>query len=172
MCRSMILAVWLVALAAGCGGENCEFCKMTRGATGGGGQAPEAGELGGACLADGTCGEGLACLEGTCMPALADETLLMFHNNRGPMCLAALDWLETAKSEYPTLVIEEHLTYEAGEMELLGQLEEQFQTSEGVSTSFGYLPILFFREQAFSGFNDEIAEALEDLLTSVAESSP
>ena len=99
-------------------------------------------------------------------------TLLIFHNNSGPMCLAALDWLGSVRSEHPALVIEEHLTYEAGETELLAQLKAEFQTSEGVSTSFEYLPIIFFRGQAFSGFNDEIVEALQELLPSVGSASP
>jgi hypothetical protein len=87
------------------------------------------------------------------------------------MCLAALDWLESARSEHPELVIEEHLTYEAGETELLAQLTTQFQTSQGVSASFEYLPIVFFQGQAFSGFNDDIARALQELLLSVAPAS-
>ena len=98
--------------------------------------------------------------------------LLIFHNNSGPMCLAALDWLDSVKSEHPGLVIEEHLTYEAGEIELLNELEAQFQMSEGVSTNFEYLPIVFFQGQAFSGFNDEIAEALQGLLASLGSVSP
>ena len=100
------------------------------------------------------------------------DALLIFHNNSGPMCLAALDWLESVRSEHPDLVIEEHLTYEAGESEFLAQLTAQFQTSQGVSTSFQYLPIVFFRGQAFSGFNDDIAAALQGLLLSVASASP
>ena len=117
-------------------------------------------------------GQGEADGEGEGEGGSEGEPLLIFHNNSGPMCVAALDWLETAKSEYPTLVIEEHLTYEAGEVELLAELEAQFQTSRGVSTSFEYLPIVFYGEQAFSGFNDEIAEALQELLPSVASPSP
>ena len=100
------------------------------------------------------------------------DTLLIFHNDSGPMCLAALDWLESVKSEHPALVIEEHLTYEAGETEFLVQLEAQFQTSQGVSTSFEYLPIVFFQGQAFSGFNDEIAAVLQELLPSGGSVSP
>jgi hypothetical protein len=76
------------------------------------------------------------------------------------MCLAALGWLDSVAPEHPTVVVEEHLTYEPGERDLLVELEAQFQASQGVSTSFGYLPIMFFRGQAFSGFNDEIALAL------------
>ena len=88
------------------------------------------------------------------------------------MCLAALDWLGRVRSEHPQLVIEEHLTYEAGEAELLAQLKAQYQASQGVSTSFEYLPIVFFQGQAFSGFDDDIAGALQELLLSVASASP
>ena len=94
------------------------------------------------------------------------DTLLIFHNNNGPMCLAALDWLDGVRSEHPALTIEEHLTYEAGESELLAQLEAQFQASEGVSTDFEYLPIVFFQDRAFSGFDDETAEVLQGFLFS------
>ena len=99
------------------------------------------------------------------------DALLIFHNNSGPMCLAALEWLDATRSEHPALVIEEHLTYEAGETELLAELEAQFQMSQGVSTSFEYLPIMFFQEQAFSGFDDEISEALQELLLSAESAS-
>jgi hypothetical protein len=41
-----------------------------------------------------------------------------------------------------------------------------------VSTSFEYLPIVFFQEQAFSGFDDEIAAALQGLLLAAEGASP
>jgi hypothetical protein len=88
------------------------------------------------------------------------------------MCLEALDWLDSVKPEYPALVVEEHLTDEAGEIELLVQLEAEFRTSQGVSTSFEYLPIIFFQQEAFSGFNDEVADALQGLLLAVGDGSP
>ena len=99
------------------------------------------------------------------------DALFIFHNNSGPMCLAALDWLDSVQSEHPALVIEEHLTYETGETELLAELEAQFQASQGVSTSFEYLPIVFFQGQAFSGFNDEVARMLQELLPAAAGDS-
>ncbi len=142
------------------------------------------GEEGGSCLYDGTCNLGLECVDSVCIRVDGEGdgegdgeyegetyTLLIFHNNSGPMCLAALDWLDSVQPEHPALAVEEHLTYEAGETELLAQLEAQFQTSQGVSTSFGYLPIVFFEGQAFSGFNDEIAEMLEGLLLDAESAS-
>ncbi len=94
------------------------------------------------------------------------QKLLIFHNNSGPMCLEALDWLDSVRSEYPELVIEEHLTYESGEMDLFDQLRAPFSQSEGVSAAFGYLPIIFFKDRAFSGFNDDVRDALAALLAS------
>jgi hypothetical protein len=137
---------------------------------------PAPGEEGGSCLPDGTCNLGLECVDSVCIPVDGEDdgetyTLVIFHNNSGPMCLAALDWLDSMEPEHPALVVEEHLTYEAGETELLTQLEAQFQTSQGVSTSFTYLPIVFFEEQAFSGFNDGVAEMLEELLLSAESAS-
>jgi len=141
--------------------------------------APAPGEEAGTCFPDGTCNQGLECLDGVCVGVEGEgegegewDTLLIFHNNSGPMCLAALDWLDSMKPEHPGLVVEEHLTYEAGERELLAQRTAEFQTSRGVSTSFEYLPIVFFEGQAFSGFNDEIAEALQELMDSASSASP
>jgi hypothetical protein len=104
--------------------------------------------------------------------ALAAEKLLIFHNNSGPMCLQALDWLDSIRSQHPELVIEEHLTYEPGEVDLLNQLKAQCSQSQGVSTTFGYLPIVFFQGQAFSGFNDDIQAALATLIESANVSFP
>ena len=88
------------------------------------------------------------------------------------MCLVALDWLDSVKPEQPALVVEEHLTYDPGVRDLLIQLELEYQTSRGVSTSFEYLPIVFFQGRAFSGFDDDIAGALQELLLSVVSASP
>jgi hypothetical protein len=99
------------------------------------------------------------------------DTLLIFHNNTGPMCLAALDWLAGVQAAHPAVTIEEHLTYEPGETARLLQFERLHAASRGVSESFEYLPIIFFRGQAFSGFNDEVAQTLEALLA-VTENGP
>jgi hypothetical protein len=33
-----------------------------------------------------------------------EDTLLIFHNGTGPMCIEALAWLETMRTEHPDLV--------------------------------------------------------------------
>ncbi|MGD2108036.1 MAG: hypothetical protein PVI86_01465 [Phycisphaerae bacterium] len=113
---------------------------------------------------------GITLVAGCALQPLPDSipepiTLVMFHNNSGPMCLDALDWLASMQLEYPTLIVDEHLTYETGEADMLTQLEADFATSEGVSVHFEYLPIIFVRERAFSGFNDEVADSLRELLS-------
>jgi len=170
-CGAMIIGA--VCLLAGCGtGPAPDDGSQTE---------PAPGESGSVCLPDDTCAQGLECIDGVCQEAAAEqddgqndgqdgeaEALLVFHNGTGPMCLAALDWFEEVRSDYPEVVIEEHLTYEAGEVDLLAQYEVPFSASQGVSTSFEFLPIIFFQGQAFSGFDDEVAGALEQLLAAVA----
>lgn len=99
------------------------------------------------------------------------DVLHMFHNNSGPMCLDALEWLAELCAAHPALTVAEHLTYEAGEADRLARFAARHVTSQGVSDSFAYLPIIFFQGQAFSGFNDEVAQTLEALLAT-AESAP
>ncbi len=91
----------------------------------------------------------------------AAKKLTMFHNSRGPMCLEQLKFLEDIKPQYPLLVIEEHLTTGQGTRELLNQLKSEYDKSEGMSDNFGYLPITFINNHAYSGFNSEVKEKLE-----------
>lgn len=95
---------------------------------------------------------------------IGSNTLMIFHNSTGPMCIEALDWLDEMKVRYPALNVEEKLTYVQDDLTLLNQLRAEYGQSQGVSTSFAYLPIIFFREHAFSGFNDEVASAISRLL--------
>jgi len=100
-----------------------------------------------------------------------ENTLVIFHNGSGPMCLEAVEWLGTMQAEHSGLVVEEHLTTNPANVALLAELKSRYGQSQGVSTTFGYLPIIFFHGQAFSGFNDEVQEALGALIES-AEDSP
>ncbi len=94
-----------------------------------------------------------------------DETrLLIFHNGNGPMCLDALNWLAEAQQEHPDLIIEEHLTTDPAGLALFGQLVSEYGQSQGVSTTFGYLPVILVAGHAFSGFNEEVRAALEALI--------
>lgn len=106
-----------------------------------------------------------------CAPASSEElpagerTLMIFHNGMGPMCLDALDWLADVRTQHPDLAVEEHLTTDPAGLALFMHLSAQYEQSQGVSTDFGYLPVIFLGGQAFSGFNNEVQTALEALIT-------
>ncbi len=100
------------------------------------------------------------------------DKLHIFHNNRGPMCLDAVAWLDAMQVQYPDLEVEEHLSDDPTEQELLDQWKSHFDGSQGISTSFGFLPIIFYGGEAFSGFNDQIAQDLETLIASAQAPAP
>jgi len=87
--------------------------------------------------------------------------LIMFHNGQGPMCLEQLDFLEEIKNECPQLIVEEHLTTDPDTRPFMYELESQYEQSIGVSDHFGYLPITFVNNHAYSGFDDVVKEKLE-----------
>jgi glutaredoxin len=90
---------------------------------------------------------------------IEEEELVMFHNGSGPMCLEAIDFLEENNIEYT-----EYLTTDENFEERLEEYKEEYgETSEGVSNSYGYYPMIFYKGRSFSGFNDEIATILENL---------
>ncbi|MDM8004847.1 MAG: hypothetical protein QUV05_01660 [Phycisphaerae bacterium] len=95
-----------------------------------------------------------------------EDTLIIFDNGSGPMCLDALAWLETMQTEHPDLVVQEYLTTNPANVSILADLKLQHGQSQGVSTTFQYLPIIFYRGQAFSGFNDEVEQTLGTLIES------
>ncbi|MBP7934279.1 MAG: hypothetical protein KA354_06485 [Phycisphaerae bacterium] len=111
-------------------------------------------------------------MSGGCAPPSSEETpagrdtLMIFHNGMGSMCLDALNWLADVRSEYPDLIIEEHLTTDSAGLAYFQELRAQYEQSQGVSASFGYLPVIFFQGQAFSGFNDQVRQALAGLIGS------
>ena len=88
-----------------------------------------------------------------------ESALHVFHNNTGPMCLEALDFFETL--DYPVV---EHLTTDDDFGAELAEYRSDFTESEGVSTTFGYYPMIFVEGRAFSGFNEEIQEDIEELV--------
>lgn len=104
----------------------------------------------------------------SCAPNTSDQSgedaLIIFHNGTGSGCLAALEWLTGMQSEHPDLVVEEYLVTDFANYLLLNQMKALYGQSQGVSTTFGYLPIIFYKGQAFSGFNDEVQNALAALI--------
>lgn len=89
------------------------------------------------------------------LPELQKNTLKVFHNGLGEMCLQFLEFAETI--DYP---IEEHLVTDADFRPLLTKYQLQFGQSQGESDSFGYYPIIVINDQAFSGFNEEVKAAI------------
>jgi len=87
------------------------------------------------------------------------EKLVMFHNGTGSMCLEALEFIE--EIDY---TVEEHLNTESDFWEKLNELQDIYGSSEGVSTSFGYYPIIFIQDKAYSGFNEDIQNEIQDLI--------
>jgi len=85
-----------------------------------------------------------------------EEAVVMFHNGVGSMCLDAIDFFEENNIEYT-----EYLTTDSNFNTLLNEYRDTSNgVSEGVSTSFGYYPMIFIGDRAFSGFSEEIGEEI------------
>jgi len=89
------------------------------------------------------------------------EVIVMYHNGRGPMCIAALDYFN--EKNYS---VEQHLTDDPGFYEELAGVKQEYASSEGVSDKFGYYPMIFVGGRAFSGFNEEIGQSITEILES------
>lgn len=83
--------------------------------------------------------------------------IVMFHNGVGPMCKEAEAFLDGL--DYP---VEEHLVGEKNFLTLLDKYRVQFPQTEGVSKSYEYFPIIFVKDRAFSGFDEEVRKAIKD----------
>ncbi len=88
-----------------------------------------------------------------------DNSVVIFHNNAGAMCLELLDFLKENNIEY-----EEHLTTDTDFGTQLNAYKGRIAVSKGVSDNYGYYPIIFVNGTAFSGFNKEIGEEILKLL--------
>lgn len=86
---------------------------------------------------------------------LESADLVMFHNGQGEMCLDAIDFFRQHNIEY-----QEHLNTEPQFREMLIQYQEEHPVSSGESESYEFLPIIFFKGKAYSGFNDQVAEEI------------
>ena len=87
------------------------------------------------------------------------EELVMFHNGKGSMCLDAIEFFDKKDIEYT-----EYLTDEDDfNQKLNTYIDEYGEESEGVSSSYGYYPMIFYKGRSFSGFNDDIGKTLLSL---------
>lgn len=87
------------------------------------------------------------------------DGIVIFHNGVGPMCLEALEFFKENGYEYI-----EYKTEDEVFMEKLLEYKSGFNSSEGVSESFGYYPIIFVKDRAFSGFNDLVEDSIESIV--------
>jgi hypothetical protein len=72
------------------------------------------------------------------------------------MCIDAIEFFEENSIEYV-----EYLTTDEDFNEKLDSYMDKYgNVSEGVSTSYGYYPIIFYKDKVFSGFNEEIGNAI------------
>ena len=89
-------------------------------------------------------------------PSSAQPEVVMFHNDTGPMCIEAKEFFEENGIQF-----EEHLTTDSDFSELLFEYKAKFNgQSEGESSSFGYYPMIFLENKAFSGYNDSVGEQI------------
>lgn len=95
--------------------------------------------------------------------ALEEDVMHVFHNNQGPMCKDLLGWLEDFQQNNPALRVKQHLTTNQTQQQKLSNLIAEYEQSKGASESFGYLPIIFFKGNAYSGFNEEVGMELAEL---------
>lgn len=86
----------------------------------------------------------------------AEYTLLVFHNGKGPMCLEAIQFFKDNNLKYT-----EYLNTQEDFNIQVSKYTSKFQNiSKGVSTSFGYYPIIIIGDNAYSGFNTQIGEEI------------
>jgi hypothetical protein len=85
--------------------------------------------------------------------------LVVFHNNRGTMCLDMLAFFEENN-----ITFEQHLTTDKDFTQLFNTYKDEFAESEGVSTTFGFYPFIFIEGRAFSGFDNDIGTEILNIL--------
>ncbi len=87
------------------------------------------------------------------------EPILMFHNDRGSMCLEAKEFF--SQINYP---VKEVLVEDEDFTTRLQENKSQFNSSQGVSEDFSYYPIIFAGDVAYSGFDETVRQQLEDFI--------
>jgi hypothetical protein len=85
--------------------------------------------------------------------------VVVFHNNTGPMCIEALEFLRSNSIEF-----EEHLTTEDDFSQLLNSYQSKCPTSIGISETYGYYPIIFVGDKAYSGFDSNVGKEILEIL--------
>jgi len=87
------------------------------------------------------------------------DKVVIFHNNTGPMCLAALEYFNDNNINY-----QEYLTTDNDFYTYLNAYKAEYTTSKGFSTDYEYYPYIFIKGEAFSGFDDNIKTEINNIL--------
>ncbi len=90
---------------------------------------------------------------------LEDNEIVVFHNGTGPMCIEALEYFDNMGYEYT-----EYLNSEEDFYATLDSYQGNFEESEGVSQTFGFYPIMFVEDRAFSGYDDDVKDEIDKLM--------
>jgi hypothetical protein len=90
----------------------------------------------------------------------SQESVVVFHNGMGSMCLEMLDFIDEYDIKY-----EEHLVSDTDFGSQLNSHKINNSNSEGVSETYGYYPIIFIDGRAFSGFNTQVEAELKTILS-------
>ena len=84
-----------------------------------------------------------------------ENQIVVFHNGQGAMCLEFLDFIDTI--DYP---VKQHITTDRDFSSQLQTYMNKYDKSEGVSDNFGYYPIIFVGNSAFSGFDEGVKDEI------------
>jgi glutaredoxin-related protein len=81
---------------------------------------------------------------------------VIFHNGTGPMCVEAINYFNANNISYS-----QYLTSAPEFSTKLEEFKQRYgSTSFGISTNYGYLPIIFAGSNAYSGFNSDIGQQI------------
>lgn len=94
-------------------------------------------------------------------PPLPEDTLVIIHNNQGPMCQDALGWISGLQDRYPSLQVQEYLTMDPAGEDMYLRVKQTFAESRGTSAEFDYLPVIVYDGVAYSGFTTDVRADLE-----------
>ncbi len=90
------------------------------------------------------------------------NSLVVFHNGKGPMCLDFLNFVKDI--DFP---VEQHIEGEDNFNEEFTSYKNRFASSQGVSKTFSYYPLIFLGDNAYSGFDEDIKSDLQKQISEI-----
>ena len=85
------------------------------------------------------------------------DRIIIFHNGAGEDTKQANGFVNTL-----TYQVEEYVYPEGQSKGYFLGLKDFYKESLGESDSFGYFPVIFIQDKAYSGWNDEIEAAIAE----------